>query len=168
MRVEHGRRLYDICEVGNFPRATGDRAWLDATIENSRRVVSALFAEPAEVRDGVYAPARCEVWLQREFNLRGLPAGKKVRLGIALPIAGEAQREIGVDVVDGGGAAVTVGPGRVDIRFTVPRVPRRASRSRSRSRSSRIIEARASIRTTPSRSSPVTARGSHATKASFA
>jgi hypothetical protein len=130
-REQAGKRYFDPAQVINSMKwagvVHGDPAFQQGAVPSWRQTVEeSLPAGWPEGRGmGLQAPARFAVCLRREFNLRGCSPGSLVRLRVPAPLEEQAQGPATVEVVEpkGGGARVTVVPGRVEVRLPVPERP---------------------------------------------
>lgn len=125
-REDGGRRYFDIAQVLNFMAWTsavnGDSAYEQRAVPAARRRIVAplLPAQGTTQPTGIFAPARFEVTLRREFNLKGIPAGSAVRLRLPLPFADRTQGEISVELVEPPEAPCRTLPGVLEVRVAVP------------------------------------------------
>jgi hypothetical protein len=118
-----GGRLFDPVEVHNFMKLAAvegrDGFLADRLAPTLRRLVQDLAASaPSGVPAEDARPF--EVEFKRNFNLRAVAFGRKLRLRAPLPLKGPHLQNLQVApfCVAGRGAQLTVGPGRLELRMT--------------------------------------------------
>jgi Transglutaminase-like superfamily len=125
-----GGRRFDPAEVHNFMKRAGlhdgDPFLKDHFVATCRELIrdfhAASTAGGAPPRPHALKGERFVVTLQREFDLRGPPAGARTLLRLPLPIEDDALRELRVEPIAPPDADVrfNLRPGRLDARFSAP------------------------------------------------
>ena len=107
----NGERLFDPVEVDHFLRSSGvgrpESFYAQRCVRTQRQLVTE-FAEKSS--------SRFAIALTRTFNLRGVPAGRSVRLRIPLPLAESCVENLEVTVDGTPDLRAVVQPGRVEAK----------------------------------------------------
>jgi hypothetical protein len=123
-RREGPRRYFDFCQVVNFLTWAGlthnDPVYWHNALPTTRRV-ALEFNSKGSTADapGPGAPARFEIRLRREFNLRGCEPCRVLRLRVPLPLTEQTQSEASVKLVQpcSGEFRTIIAPGRLEVQL---------------------------------------------------